>query len=240
VTRAAAGIRTDPGADGAAGEITPAAASVRLADFGFLATPDLPDRPGPASLLVAIRDRPTLRHYDPELVTYWVSEAGRGRPRTLTRDTTLPVHAEVSWGRIRLTDRLDVCNEYLTFGARLVADRVAGVVVACFTSDAPLLRSGGHSQGWDPGGEQAGAFFARLLLAVDYVPGFEARVAAADPLARFAAFVADTVGRYRASPVLRERAGELRPILEAEAARLALDRPEAWALGQELAAAIGR
>lgn len=159
--------------------IAPAGAFSRLADYGFLVTPDLPDRAGPASLLVAIRERPTLRHYDPELVTYWVTEAGRGRPRTLTRDTRSPVDADVSWGRIRLTDRLDVCNEYLTFGAHLRAERVDGVVVACFTSDAPLLRSGGHSQGWDPGGEQAGAFFARLLLAVDYVPGFEARVAAA-------------------------------------------------------------
>ena len=208
--------------------ITPDEAARRLADWGFLATPDLPDRPGPASLLVAIRERPTLRHYDPELVTYWVSEAGRGRPRWLSRDSRLPLSDDVSWGRIRLTDRLAVTNEYLTFGAHLEAAMLDGVLIACFTSDAPILRSGGHSQGWDEGGEQLGAFFGRMLLAVDYVPGFEARIAAATPLARYAAFVADAVTRYRASRVLREGAGRCWPLLAAEATRLAADEAAAW------------
>ncbi len=117
----------------------------------------------------------------------------------------------MSWGRIRLTDRLAVTNEYLTFGAHLEAAMLDGVLVACFTSDAPILRSGGHSQGWDEGGEQLGAFFGRMILAVDYVPGFEARIAAARPLARYAAFVADAVTRYRASRPLRERAGACWP-----------------------------
>lgn len=223
----------DPPIAAADPPIAPAEAAQRLAGWGFLATPDLPDRPGPASLLVAIRARPTLHHYDPELVTYWVSEGGRGRPRTLTYASALPVDEEVSWGRIRLTDRLAVSNEYLTFGAYLVADMVDGVLVACFTSDAPLLRSGGHSQGWDPGGEQLGAFFGRLILAVDYVPGFEARLAAARPLERYAAFVADAVRRYRASRTLRDRSA-LWPLLAAEARRLAERDPAAWRAGLDL------
>jgi len=219
-------------------EITPEIALHRLADWGFLATPDLPDRPGPASLLVALRERPTLRHYDPELVTYWVSEAGRGRPRWLTRESKVPMRDEVSWGRIRLTDRLAITNEYLTFGAHLEVAMLDGVLVACFTSDAPILRSGGHSQGWDAGGEQLGAFFARMLLAVDYVQGFEARIATARPLARYAAFIADAVTRYRASRVLRERAGAFWPVLAAEATRLAADHPDAWQDGVAIEAAM--
>lgn len=213
--------------------IAPAEAAQRLARWGFLANPDLPDRPGPASLLVAIRERPTLRHYDPELVTYWVTEGGRGRPRILAHASATPVDEEVSWGRIRLTDRLAVSNEYLTFGAHLAADMVDGVLVACFTSDAPLLRSGGHSQGWDPGGEQLGAFFGRLILAVDYVPGFEARLAAARPLERYAAFVADAVRRFRASTILRERSA-LWPLLAVEARRLTARDPDAWRAGLDL------
>src|SRR5262245_37805863 len=47
--------------------VDPALASELLADWGFLADPDLPHRPGSAYLLVAIRAQPTLRHYDPEL-----------------------------------------------------------------------------------------------------------------------------------------------------------------------------
>jgi hypothetical protein len=37
------------------------AAAQRLAPWGFLADPDLPDRPGPASLIIALRAQPTLR-----------------------------------------------------------------------------------------------------------------------------------------------------------------------------------
>ena len=53
--------------------IDPKHAAELLADWGFLADPDLPDRPGPAFLLVAIRATPTFRHYDPELVEYWIT-----------------------------------------------------------------------------------------------------------------------------------------------------------------------
>ena len=66
--------------------IDPPSASRLLANWGFLAEPDLPDRPGPAWLLVAIRPVPTLRHFDPELVEYWVSEKGRGRRDDHVRD----------------------------------------------------------------------------------------------------------------------------------------------------------
>jgi hypothetical protein len=70
--------------------LDPPSAAPLVANLGFLASPDLPDRPGPAYLLVAVRDAPTLHHYDPEAVAYWVSDAGRGRRRTLTRATALP------------------------------------------------------------------------------------------------------------------------------------------------------
>lgn len=52
----------------------PIDAARRLAHWGFLAEPDLPDRPGPAYLLVALRDIPSFQHYDPELVDYWVAQ----------------------------------------------------------------------------------------------------------------------------------------------------------------------
>ena len=52
----------------------PRDASVRLADWGFLANPDLPDRTGPGYLLVALRPETTLRHYDPESIEYWETQ----------------------------------------------------------------------------------------------------------------------------------------------------------------------
>jgi len=67
--------------------------------WGFLAHPDLPDRPGPAWLLVAIRPAPTLRHFDPEAVDYWVTTHGRGTRRTLTHATPMPLSDDFSWGQ---------------------------------------------------------------------------------------------------------------------------------------------
>ena len=85
----------------------------RIGRWGFLAHPDLPDAPGPAFLLVALRPAPTLQHYDPEAIDYWISQAGRGERRTLTRETPMPRSEDFSWGLIRLVDRLRVTNEYL-------------------------------------------------------------------------------------------------------------------------------
>ena len=215
-------------------QLDPVSAVTMLTDLGFLARPDLPDRPGPAYLLVALRDAPTLRHYDPEAVEYWISEGGRGVRQTLTRETRLPIDSEFSWGLIRIVDRLHVTNEYLTFGGRLTADAIDGVVIAVFTSPAPLLRRGGHSQGWDRGADNLGAYFARLMVPVDYAAGFERRVARADPISRYAAFLADTMARYRASSVLRAEQPELWSLLQAAERRLRTEHPVEWAAGDGL------
>ena len=209
-----------------------------IADWGFLAEPDLPDRPGPAYLLVALRDRPTLTHYDPELVEYWASVGGKGVRRSLDRHTPLPIEQEFSWGLIRITDRLDVSNEYVTFGGHLSAAEVNGMTVAVFTSPVPLLRRGGHSQGWDEGAESFAAFFGRLIIAVDYTPGFEALAAAVDPITRYAAFIRDLVGRYRQAPHLREQHPNLWMMLQSEARRLERDHAAEWAAGADLARSL--
>jgi len=200
----------------------------RIAELGFLANPDLPDRPGPAYLLVALRAAPTLRHYDPETIEYWVTREGRGRRRELTRSTPMPLTEDFSWGMIRIEDRLRVTNEYLTFGGRLDAGIVDDAVVAAFTSPAPLLRRGGHSQGWDAGADLVGAYFGRLMIAVAYRPGFEAAIAGATPIARYAAFVRDCTDRRRRAPIL-DRDDRLSTLIRAEAARLRREWPTEWA-----------
>jgi hypothetical protein len=213
---------------------TPDGALHALADLGFMASPDLPDREGPASLLVAIRPAPTLRHFDPEAIDYWIAEGGRGVRRTLDRDTRMPLEAELSWGEIQIVDRLKVTNEYLAFGGHLTAASIDGVTVVVITSPAPLLRRGGHSQPWDLGAESLGAFFGRLLLAVDYTPGFEARAAAATSETRYAAFLIDAVGRLRASPALRTSQPDLWVLLDAAERHLRTRDPMTWANGKAL------
>jgi hypothetical protein len=214
--------------------LEPASAAPLVADLGFLASSDFPDRPGPAYLLVAMREAPTLHHYDPESVEYWVTDSGRGARRTLTRESPLPFDTDFSWGLIRIVDRLHVTNEYLAFGGQLSAASVDGAVIAVFSSPAPLLRRGGHSQGWDKGAEALGVYFSRFLLAVDYAPGFEGRAAQADPVARYAAFLVDVMARYRASQLLRAGQADLWTLLQAEERRLRAHHPGEWAAGEVL------
>jgi hypothetical protein len=219
-------------------ELDPAHAAILLANLGFLARSDLPDRPGPVYLLVAMRPRPTLTHYDPERIDYWTTAGGHGCRSILTRATG-PADTEFSWGLIRIVDRFKVSNEYLTFGGRLTVGPVGDATIAVFASPSPLLRRGGHSQGWDHGAPSVGAFFGRLLVAVDFVPGFETRLALASPRARFAAFVGDLLGRYRSSPDLRAGHPELAALIEAEERMLRRDHTGAWVDGLALLEAIG-
>jgi hypothetical protein len=220
--------------------ITVPAAAERLADLGFLAGPDLPDRPGPAFLLVALRETPTMRHYDPERVEYWMSSHDRGTRATLTRDTPMPLDTEFSWGLIRLVDRVPVTNEYLTFGGHLSVAPVDDASVAVFTSPAPLLRRGGHSQLWDEGADLLAAFFARLVGAIDVRPGLEPRLAQVDPRVRYAVFLGDVVGRYRRSAALRATDPDAWRLLEAEGLRLRRTDPEVWHTGMAILEEVGR
>lgn len=215
-------------------------AARRLAPWGFLADPDLPDHPGPASLVVALRDRPTLRHYDPEVVEFWVTRDGHGAHQTITRATPMPFRSAVSWGEIRILDRLAESNGYLGFGGRCDADVIYDEVIVDLTSSAPIFRRGGHSQGWDQGADAVGAFFGRLLVTVDYVLGFEERLARSTPLARYAAFIQDALRRDRNMPIA---ALELRPFaatVRTEANRLSFEHPDAWRDGTDLLEDVGR
>lgn len=215
-------------------DLDPVYAARMLANWGFLAHADLPDADGASYLLVALRDHPTLRHYDPEEIEYWVSHAGRGLRVTLTRRSPTPLESDFSWGLIRITDRLRVTNEYLTFGGRLRAHGVDDMTAAIFESEAPLLRRGGHSQGWDVGAQNLGAFFGRLRALAGYQPAFEVQASAARPLARYAAFLADFVGRYRASETLRALDPRVWSVLLREEHRMRQEHPAAWAAGEQL------
>ena len=191
--------------------IDPASAAPRLATLGFLASGSGSDLASPGYLLVALREEPTRTHFDPEHIEYWTSQAGRGSRRVIDHDTRLPLTGDVSWGPIRVTDRLGESNDYVGFGGRLSVARIDGAVIAAFTSPAPLLVVGGHSQAGEQLAAMVGAFFARLLLAIDYVAGLETTLAGLDPVARYSAFIANQGGRYRSSPGLRDDEVDLRP-----------------------------
>jgi hypothetical protein len=218
--------------------IDPVVAAGMLAEWGFLAHPDLPDGAGDAYLLVAMRDEPTLRHFDPERVEVWVSRGSRGTRIEITRQTR-GLDQEYSWGMIAVFDRFGISNEYVTFGGRLTVTEVDGATVVTFVSPAPILRRGGHSQGWDEAAVDLAAFFGRLMIAVDYEAGFERRIAESGPLARYSVFVADSISRYRSAAALRAAHPAFWTLLGGEEDRLRRDFPDAWAEGLALARAAG-
>jgi hypothetical protein len=199
--------------------------------------------PGPR-LLVALRDQPTLEHFDPEVVTYWVAAGGRGHVATLDRRGLRAAIGEAgeaphavpwSWGPIRVTDRVPVSNGFLGFGGTLLVDSTGdSATYAAFTSRAPIVRWAGHSQGVDFLVDEVGAFFARLMVPVDYQPGAETRVAAADPEALYAVFLGYSIRRLHGSRRLRDADLKTAGWLEHEGHRLEREASGHWAEGQEL------
>ncbi len=194
--------------------------------------------PGPR-LLVALRDQPTLEHFDPEEVTYWDAHLGRGQLVTLTRRTTYPRTQPFSWGRIQVADRIPVTNQFLTFGGTLLLDAAdEHQTFAAFVSRAPIVRWAGHSQGVDPRVDEIGAFFARLMVPIDFQPDAEARIAQADPETLYAVFLHDAAHRFRPGGHLRDEFPDVAVRVGNEGRRLEHDNPTAWRAGAELLASL--
>ncbi len=212
-----------------------------IADLGFsLIRSDRPDAPGGAHLIVALRATPTLRHFDPEELSYWSPVAGRGRIAVLDRRTDLPFEGTVSWGTIRVVDRLGEENRFLTFGGTIRAVAIdATETVTMHASPGPLVRWSGHSQGLDPLAGEIGAFFARLMVRVDFEPGVEGVLAATPPLELYAAFVRDRHERLDAAPLLADGDPSFTARIRAESSRLETHAPDAWSAGAALIEALG-
>ena len=217
-----------------------AAAGRLLANLGFiLVQGDRPARPGGANLLVALRDHPTLAHFDPEDVSYWAAVAGRGRLAAIDRQTELPWRSTVSWGSVRVVDRLAEENRFLTFGGELRAEALDDTLtVVGLHSPGPIVRWSGHSQGIDPLAGEVGAFFARLMVPVDFVTGAEQRLAATPAAVLYAAFLDDTHRRLARETSFGVADDDLVHWISAEASRVREALPTAWEAGIALRAAL--
>lgn len=178
----------------------PAAAASLLAELGFrVVSPVGPDRRR-WHLLIALRDQPTERHFDPEHVAYYAQAGNGAAVRTFDRRTpgapgTVIARAAL-WGHVHVIDRVPVENRFLTFGGDL---RMAAVdehlTVVDLSSPAPVARWGGHSQGTDALSEAMGAFFGRLIVPINFTPGVAARIDALPPGVLYRAFLADGLRR---------------------------------------------
>ncbi|HEX8026406.1 MAG TPA: hypothetical protein VF484_09380 [Candidatus Limnocylindrales bacterium] len=171
-----------------------------VADLGFTLVDS--HRPGPSGshLVVALRSRPSERHFDPETVAFYAPAGGRGAMVSVDRRTALrPPLRRVLWGHVHLVDRFAIENRFLSFGGMLRAAEVTGdLTILDLESVGPIVRWGGHSQGTDRLAAEIGAFFGRLIVPIDFRPGVEATVDALPPVVLYAAFLADLDRRLAA------------------------------------------
>ena len=217
--------------------LTPEIGRQLLEELGFLHVPGPPLSASRAYLFVAIRRRPTLRHFDPERVDHWLAIDGTGQPSSIERGRQRSEEG-FAWGGIKIVDRLNIANEYVGFGGRLSIERIDEVTVAVFSSEAPILARGGHSQGWDPLAEEATGFDARLRAAVGRSRDLEAHALSMPPVSLYAAFVADTLAREEAAARRVSWHPVTQALLRREARRLASDAREDWAAGKTLVARL--
>lgn len=236
VAAAVQSVEPVPGAS--EGPLTPQQAASVMGELGFLVVPGMPDQDSTAYLLVAIRRRPTMAHYDPESVLYWTHAGVHDAPACFDKSVLLPLEAPFSWGTLRVTDRLGVANEYLTFGGHLRAALVDGERIAVFATPAPMIRRGGHSQGWDPGSAHLAAYFGRLRACLGRDARLDDRVTNMSPIARYSTYLGGAINGFAESPALSvDRHAELRH-LRSEADRLHRTHPDEWAAGQRVLAAL--
>jgi len=200
-------------------------ATTLLADLGFTLVNSHQVAAAPSHLLVALRDRPTLAHFDPETVSFYEPADGRGRVTVLDRwAATASPSRRVLWGHLHLVDRRGVENRFLSFGGELhVAEVDPGLIVLDLSSPGPIARWGGHSQGVDALASEMGAFFARLIVPVDFRPGAESMLDEVRPEVLYAAFVLDLSARLHSARDRGAHWGELDGWLSLERLRLRAD-----------------
>jgi hypothetical protein len=207
-----------------------------LTNLGFdLVGPDKAQGEETSHFLVALRAQPTLTHFDPDKIDYWISDGTRGHSAVLDRETKLPLVTDFAWGRITVTDRLGVKNEFLSFGGALRAQLTPdATVLADFSSHAPILRWSGHSQASDPLAAEVGAFFARVKVPIDFAPGAEALLAKAAPRTFYCAFVQYVRERLTQAQGLRQANRWLAEWSSRESQRLEPSAGDHWQAAVEL------
>ena len=188
-------------------------------------------------LMATLRDAPTLQHFDPELVTYWVFRNGHGSLETIdgtARSYTRPF----SWGRIRLIDRLGKRNSFVSFGGQLTTAVVgADALLVIFRSSSPILRSPGHSQFGDRLGDDVLAFFGRMVPCLWGSADLERLIARASPDALYAAFLIHEAARMTNGE--SHVTDGSRPAMQRAMALLAAKEPGALEAGGRMLHSLG-
>lgn len=113
----------------------------RMEDWGYYLLPKShPDSPGYSGLLVAIRDKPTMMHFDPEEIHLRIRDVREEASWvTLSLEPFFHQSTPVCASCVRLHDRIGKETRFFTFGGALRAEMIPGETVYALTSPAPIL-----------------------------------------------------------------------------------------------------
>ena len=179
----------------------PDAAAALLAELGYRLVDPERGAGDDNHLLVALRDEPTRRHFDPEAVAYYAPTGRVASLTTLDRASATRrdwQDCRALWGHVHVIDRIPVENRFLTFGGSLRMSQVdPTLTVVDLWSPAPIVRWGGHSQATDALATAMGAFFGRLIVPVDFLSGAAEKIDALAPEVIYRAFLIDVLARER-------------------------------------------
>ena len=117
----------------------------RMEHWGYYLLPKShPDSPGYTGLLVAIREKPTGEHFDPESMHLRIMEADKDTSwATLRSKAFFSESMLVGPGQVSLRDRIDKRLTFFTFGGRLETASIPGETVYSLISFAPILNLNG-------------------------------------------------------------------------------------------------
>ena len=195
----------------------------RMEDWGYLPLhKPHPHSPGYRQLLVALRRKPTEKHFDPEEIRLWLrDEYGSAQQTALALDPLLkpsPELKRVCPGPITLHDRKEKRVDFFTFGGTLNVIFGSGEVVCSFRSPAPIIRVAAPPED----GPSRMAVEAEALIGEIHARwGVEdeeylRRLAEVDPFQLYLAAVNSMLARFEAHPTLQEGDPELHLLLHAE------------------------
>jgi hypothetical protein len=200
-----------------------------MENWGYYLLPKShPDSPGYTGLLVAIRKKPTEKHFDPQTMRLRLrGEYNQAKWTTLGLHSPveLPIKASmhVCPGEVILRDRIDKRADFFTFGGSLEAVSVPGEAVYSLRSPAPVLQLTDDLESVpDQLASETEALIGELQVrwGADE-EGFARRLAQVDPLQFYLATLQAILARYeRDHHVLEETFHEFYLALRNEKRRL--------------------
>ncbi|MCB9102379.1 MAG: hypothetical protein H6632_22770 [Anaerolineales bacterium] len=178
-----------------------------MAEAGYLLLEPLhPASPGGTRLLIALRQTPTERHYDPERIDLSRADADgcAGRVRL-----TLAALTSGNWplcpGPVVLRDRFDKRVYFFSYGGALEIYTNAGMAVCVLTSPAPIVEMANEP---DNVAEQLASETEALLARMHANwgrddQGYQQRLVEIDPLELYAATIIHLLESYKQNSALR-------------------------------------